>query len=356
MHVPFVQGTTRHPGSLTGIVKTLNEAGVPTKGTNGGKRTAGSRWDVTVVRRILSDPWIAGFERDAVRHPSAKRRIAIEYRIRRDPVTGDPLRLKCGPTVSPADWYEVNEWLESRGRGRGLNRVTYLLTAMDLLYCECGTGMVGHSNDQPSKVSYLCKGPKPLATVGNHAGRRSILCRFVDDYVTRAVFARIAAAESDPETLELIAEATRRHGKRTESPERTAERREIVSARADSTRALGELYADREAGVYDNPVGVNQFRSAVKRHSESIAAADARLVELDDSDSPLLPIFEWMGEPGSDPIGEGSWWASASHHERRDFLKLFVDRITIRRAPLKAPIADRVAIVWASPPDEDDQD
>jgi hypothetical protein len=60
-----------------------------------------------------------------------------------------------------------------------------------------------------------------------------------------------------------------------------------------------------------------------------------------------------MAEPGTDPIGAGSWWAEADFPTRRKFIALFVDRIEIRKAYRKrnVPARERVIITWAQPPE-----
>jgi DNA invertase Pin-like site-specific DNA recombinase len=351
-----------HPGSLNGLCHQMNRDGVPTKGANVGMRTANSTWDPAVVKRILRDPWIAGFQRDPIFRDAPagrKKKSVIGYTIRRDPVTKKPLTLECGPIVPPDEWFELQEWLDGRGRGKGTRRGGYLLTAMEVLYCESGHVMVGHKagstpgRNNFQKVSYECKKRKGVQT--GHPGACTIHVPTLDDYVVRRVFALVAAAEYDESTQEILAAATKRFSQRQEAPAIASERRSLVSERADAVRALEELYEDREAGAYDNPVGRRRFVADVQAYSASIEAADARLVELDYADSPELPIFEWLGEPGSDPIGPGSWWHSATHDERRDFLRLFVDRIEIQKAyQCRVDVTERVTIVWAKPPIDED--
>ena len=50
--------------------------------------------------------------------------------------------------------------------------------------------------------------------------------------------------------------------------------------------------------------------------------------------SQTLPIHLWlpMGAGDVDPVGVGSWWEAATTQERRDFVELFVRRVTVTKA------------------------
>jgi hypothetical protein len=359
------RGTSR-PGSLTGITATLERNKVPTRGNRtAGNRTENSAWDSVTVKRILRDPWIAGFQRDPVfkRDKDGNQTKNVEgYKIRRDSETMEPLLLECGPIIPPSEWYELQAWLDQRGRGKGNYRGEYLLSGMDILYCECGSVMVGHrtggAGPREKSASYECKRRKPQP--GQHAGSCTINCEIADDYVARRVLALLRNAEGDPETLAIIAEATRRFGMRQEAPETAGERMALVQERADAVTALTELYEDREAGGYSGPIGRRTFLDLEQRLNGRIEAAEARLVGLDMASNPGLPVTQWAPEEDVPlhPTGEGSWWHSAPLADRRDMLKLFIDRITVTKAPpggrWVAGVADRVEITWAEPPSDDE--
>lgn len=345
-----------HPGSLTGITAQMTADGIPTKGATGGRKTKDSTWDPATLKRILRDPWIAGFQRDVVYRLDSDgepTNTLDGYRIRRHPETMEPLLLDCGAILPPVEWYELQEWLDGRGRGKGLTRGEYLLTAMEMLFCECGAVMVGHASG--TKSSYHCKRRKPAPD--QHTGTVTIHVGNLDNYVAGRVFGLLATAaaadpaEDDQEVMAIISEATRRFGQRREAPLVINERRTLVAERAEASKALSELYDDREAGVYNNPVGRQRFRDSVARYTTQIQAAEDRLTQLDALDTPSLPITEWLAEPGTDPLGPGSWWHGASMSERREFLKLWIDRITISKADgLRIDVAERTEITWATAP------
>ncbi|MFE1126811.1 recombinase family protein [Streptomyces albidoflavus] len=343
-----------HPGSILGATAWLNAHPLATP-----KR--GKSWNQHSVYRILIDPRIAGFAAEYVYDRAAdeeRRQTKREYRIVRD----DNGREVVGnePLVAPADWYALQDWLRSRkGAGRA-SPGTSLLAGSKLLVCECEKffvrfGPVGHP------VNYRCPRTRTDNVGRTHEGGNSIAAKHVDDWVARRVIARVTTPDlDDPATVALLKEAARRYGERNEGPETAAERAELVRARASDSAALEALYDREEAGDYDDPVGRRRFRERKDRLTTNMAGADRRLRELDDQVSPLLPIEEWGGEPGEDPIGEGSWWAAATLDERRDFLRLFVDRIVVSKAPQRGgnflgvtyDAGERLELHWATAPKE----
>nr|UZP69254.1 TG1 integrase [Vector pEN-TG1]BAF03600.1 integrase [Tigunavirus TG1] len=369
-----------HPGSLNGLCERLYRDKVPTRGTLVGKKRAGSDWDPGVLKRVLSDPRIAGYQADIAYKVRAdgSRGGFSHYKIRRDPVTMEPLTLPgFEPYIPPAEWWELQEWLQGRGRGKGQYRGQSLLSAMDVLYCY-GSGQLdpetGYSNgstmagnvregDQAHKSSYACKCPRRV-----HDGSScSITMHNLDPYIVGAIFARITAFDpADPDDLEgdtaaLMYEAARRWGATHERPELKGQRSELMAQRADAVKALEELYEDKRNGGYRSAMGRRAFLEEEAALTLRMEGAEERLRQLDAADSPVLPIGEWLGDRGSDPTGPGSWWALAPLEDRRAFVRLFVDRIEVIKLPKGVqrpgrvpPIADRVRIHWAKPKVEEE--
>jgi DNA invertase Pin-like site-specific DNA recombinase len=359
------RGEGNRAGSLNGICVGFREAKVPTRGQIVGKKTADSEWDPAALKRMLRDPLIAGYDRDPIKNDAGK---VTGYKIKRDPVTMRPVELECGPIIPPAQWWKIQPGLDATGRGKGQSRSTEqaLLSAMDRLWCECDNVMVGHRKlANPSKSSYHCKRGNKIKP-GQHEGTVTINMIGLDDYVTRRVFALIMTAEDDPETADILAEAARRWGVLHEAPERAGERSELLAERADAVRALEELYADRKAGGYSGKIGRRAFLTAEAEASMRMDAAEERLAELDESATPTLPIAEWTARDDDwdgDPIGKGTWWHKASIDDRRELIRLFIDRITVRKSNVigsapgkKAIIGPRVEITWAEPPAKEDED
>ncbi|MEG8276412.1 recombinase family protein [Streptomyces sp. AHA2] len=368
-HLPFKPGSNAdmHPGSITGLCKRMEAMSVPTRGETIGKRTAGSAWDPATVKRILMDPRIAGYAAEVVykRKADGTRTSKIEgYRIQRDPITLRPVALDCGPIIPPAEWHELQAWLEGRGRGKGLSRGQAILSAMDKLFCECGAVMTSKKGENPVKDSYRCRRRKalPKGAPGWHPGECNVSQAALDKFVAERIFNRIRHAEGDEEIMAMLWEAARRFGKLTESPEKAGERASLVAERADALQALEELYEDRAEGAYDGPVGRKHFRKQQAQLQLRLQGAEERLAELAAADAPRLPIEEWFPEdPSADPTGPESWWGKADVDDKRAFVALFVDKITVSKAwagkGKSTPIEERATIEFARPQtDDDDQD
>jgi DNA invertase Pin-like site-specific DNA recombinase len=348
-----------HPGSISGICAAFETEGVPTRGNAVGKLTAGSTWDAAVVKRILRDPRVAGFQADPVYKTDAagkKTYTITEYRIRRDPVTMAPLTLDCGPILPPDEWHDLQGWLDGRGRGKGLSRGQALLSAMGRLYCECGANGSGHKAGSIG-ATYRCTRRRKLP--GQHEGGNTVNMAALDQYVAGRIMARIGTADHEDEaTLAMLWEATRRFGKLTEAPETTGERASLLSERHDALGALNELYEDRAAGGYGGAIGRKHFLKAEAAATARLQGAEARLAELDQAQNPIMPIGEWLGEPGTDPTGPDSWWGRSAMPERRAFVALFIDRIEILRNPsagAQTPVEQRVRLTWATPEETEDE-
>lgn len=361
MHEPYNPGAgRRHPGSLTGICADFNERGIPTRGQRSGIRTANSKWHPKTLVGILRDPRIAGYAATPIYHVTADGRQTsrvIGHRIERD-AHGMP--ISTHPAIIPPDeWWALQEWLNSRGRGKGLVRGTTLLSGMGKLYCECGYTMKSHGNTARTvKSTYRCTRPRGVHEPGQHEGTCAISQRTVDEYVARRLFALIAAAENDPDTMAILMEAQRRYALTVESPEIASERRAILAQRADTIAALDDLYAARADGGYRGPRGRAAFVHEERTLNDRLERLDARLAELDAIASPDLPIASWMerDDPSGDPIGPGSWWDRASMADRRTLVNLFVARIVVAKSriphgryPAGQSAADRVHIEWVRP-------
>ncbi|MGW3688722.1 recombinase family protein [Streptomyces sp. NPDC005125] len=335
-HVPSVAVTGRAaPGSVGNIVAQLNREAVPTQGATRGKRTKNGQWHNSTLIAMLRHPHLAGFATEPIYEPQKSnpaKLSVVGYKILRDD-TGNPIQA-WEPILDPADWFELQAWLDKRPARKWESRVSTLLSSMETLYCECGRPMAGGASKRPRGGTYSCarqRGVQPKP--GEHEGGVSISQATLDDYVAGRIFALIATAEDDPETLELIAAATKRFGVTQEAPERAQERATLVAERADAVRALETLY-DMQASYMGNEIGRKRFASEVVAQETRMTGAEQRIAELATLDMPLLPIAEWLNheEPNGDPMGPGSWWHSADLADRRAFIACFVERITVRKA------------------------
>lgn len=341
---PYDGKKNAHPGSINSLTTGLNVRRIKTQ--------HGGLWRTPTVKRVLSDPRIAGMAGTTVYRTNpdgTKSRTIAGYKILRGE-DGEPIMIGEG-LITPARWFELQEWLAGRGRGQAPHSQC-LMTAMDLFHCECARPMTG------STPVYKCSRPMGVSIDGQHQGGNIIQQAEVDDAVARRIMAVIRHVdESDPETASILAEATRRYAERQENPEHRGQRKTLVGERAGVLKAIEQLYADLRMGIYDGDIGRAQFLSEKEDLEARRQALDARLGEVGGPGVVELPIASWTetDEPGGDPLGEGSWWAGASMDERRKLVQLFVDDVVITKATYRGGtgrtvrVDERVHITMASP-------
>lgn len=350
------------PGSLGSIVTQLNADDVPTQGSARGKKTKGGAWHIKTLAGMLRHPQLAGFATEPIYEPQktdpAKLRV-VGHRILRAE-DGTPLQ-PWAPIIEPGDWFEMQEWLDSRPKRKFENRTTALLTSMEVLYCEdgCGRPLSANNAARPVGGSYFCSRPSGTRRKpGEHEGGSYITRVGVDDLVARRIFALITAAEDDPETGDVLAGAAQRYGEANETPETAQERKAVLTERADAARALDSLF-DNQARYVITEIGAKRWERDVDAQTVRVQALDVRLAELGETGTLALPIASWLEQDSDatgDPIGPGTWWAKASLNDRRDLVKLFVERVEIRKArddeksrgnKAEPVVEPRVTITWA---------
>jgi DNA invertase Pin-like site-specific DNA recombinase len=332
--------------TLGGIAEYLMRRRVP------GRQREARQWDATSLRRILEDPRLAGYDADPIIEPG--NRHASGYAYNRDTETGAPLMLSCAPhtPLSPEEWHAVQQWLSGRSRGRTALPGESLLSGQEILHCECGFRMVRFA----ARHAYRCPRPKGHDVGRTHSGGNTISMVALDDYLARRIFALIATAEGDADTLTILAEATLRYGRRQESPVAAGERAAAELDQQHLTAALTELYGREEEPEYKNPIGRRVWSERVVSYAERLSAVEARLRDMTSPTRVVLPIFEWLPEdPDADPIGPGSWWHAASLDDRRDFVTLFVTRVTVSKLeqrpgrPKILDVSGRVRVEFVRP-------
>ncbi|MBT3153068.1 recombinase family protein [Streptomyces sp. CHD11] len=341
------------PGSIGAVCRSLNAEAVPTLGAARGKKSANSAWHPKTLITILRHPHLAGFDSDTVYNTTGR---ATSQRIRRDP-DGRPLET-WEPILPPAEWFALQEWLDARPVRTNAPRSTALLSSQGIMSCACGYTMSVSNSERPS---YFCNRPqgKPLRDMrGDHLGRSYISRSALDDYVVRSIFGVIAAAEYDDDSRAVLTRVAAHYAEIHETAETAQERRAVMQERADATRALTQLYDDADLYRGDE-IGRQRWANDVRTQQARVTAADTRLETLGREGTLTLPIHEWCASDGpewnGDPLGPGTWWASASLEDRRSFVALFVKRITVRKAlpseksrgnKAAAVIEPRVTIDW----------
>lgn len=364
----------RNPGTLSALCDDMNTKRIPTGGQRRGKERKNSTWQVKTLKWILLNPAIAGMRAEPiykVRENGTKTGTLIGYRIIRDE-DGRP-EMICDPIIPPAEWFVIRDWLLGRGQGEGVARGTSLLSGLRsaprkaILTCECARPQSAQ-NSGPKPIYRCTRGTTVASKRGEHSGLNRVMQSHLDDYVARRIFAVIqSVTDGNPDSgaLEIVAEATRVFSRSVERPETAAERTEVVTERADANNALSDLYDDLDAGLYEGKMGRDRFREKKSRIEARIKAADTRLEELADPETVELPLSVWLdGAENGDPLGEGSWWATAELADRRKFVELFVQRITVKatdnphagRVRGGYDVTPRIEIQFARPVAEDETD
>ncbi|MFJ4794030.1 recombinase family protein [Kitasatospora purpeofusca] len=364
--------------SLSSLIADLNREGVPTKTARLGGKWRGApngkhpqrekppQWEVTTLKRILTDPRLMGHLVEPIKESyetkSGQTRQKITgYRSLRDPETNLPI-IAHKAIISAADFYTVQAWVKSRGRGRGAPGEKSVLSDLEILFCECKATMGSNGS---SNSSYRCSRPKGNTDPNEHEGGNSIVQSHANDFVALCIFNKMAEAQDgDPEALDMMVAATRRYMLTMAKPEVGSEIGALTAEKADKQSALNELYDDKEAGDYDGPIGKARFRDRKKKLEGELEAITARLAELAELDDPELPVMTWLEreDPDSSPTGEGTWWAKAAVHERRAFVKLFVKRVEVTKAESRGnrwveyDASTRVTVIFRSLKDEAEEE
>ncbi|NUO41610.1 MAG: recombinase family protein [Streptomyces sp.] len=324
-------------GSCWKLARRLEAEGHLTRGRRTALQHADAPWDAATTKRILIDPRIAGFACESVygkrRDGTPSRRIA-EYRIIRDD-SGNPIPA-YEPIVSPERWYLVQRWFTDRHPGGEgwQGRPSGILSAMKLLYCECGASMTHGGTG--SKKHYRCR--RRTAKPDQHAGDVTIGSKGLEEYLARRILAILTAPQGDEGTATVLANASARYARaqeQHESPEVAEERDRLLAERANLRHVRQQQLAD-------------------ERHERALAedmkALDARIAELGNSECIELPCSLWLAQDEGDPLGPGSWWEQATREDKRAFFRLFLDRVEVRKAYRHAGqgvrTESRVSVTW----------
>ncbi|MFJ9099217.1 recombinase family protein [Streptomyces sp. NPDC102405] len=325
-------------GSCWKLARRLEAEGVLTRGKKTAQQRADAPWDAATVRRILLDPRIAGFACQSVygtRRDGTPSRKVAEYRIIRDD-SGNPVSA-YEPIVSPERWYRVQDWVGDRhsGAGERQGQPSGILSAMELLYCECGAYMTHGGTG--SKKHYRCR--RRTAKPDQHLGDVTIGAKGIEEYLADRVLTVLGTSQGDEATKTVLEIASARYAyeqERQESPQVAEERDWLLAERGNLRQARQKRHVE------------NRHDCAL---AERMRTLDARIAGLRNSEEAKLPRSVWLPPEGTDPLGPGSWWNQATRDDKRAFFRLFLDRVEVRKAYRWAgqgvPIASRVRLTWA---------
>lgn len=313
----------------------------------GGSDEADNEWSSTVVRRILRDPRLAGFAIGPV-DPKTKRR-----EILRDE-SGQPVRPHQG-FIEPKRWYDLQAILNGRKRERNMDRAGTLtfLGSWGALRCGlCDSGMTVSNTDE----SYVCNLRRSVGDVSKHVVR--IKQRDADAVVAVRLWGKVASlTPENDDDVAILAAAAERFAVQGADPEAAAELAEQEAQLAHVQQSMTELYQDRKDGLYEGATGRAAFKDTILKYQQHEKRCMERVDELKASATVAtkLPIDEWSTDTeNADPLAPGGLWERWDVPDKRAFLSLFVDGVTVVPAATKNGTAfdradGRIDVAWARP-------
>jgi DNA invertase Pin-like site-specific DNA recombinase len=319
---------------------------------SGDSDTADYEWSSTVVRRILRDPRLAGFAIGPV-DPKTKRR-----EILRDE-QGQPVRPHEG-FIEPKRWYDLQALLDGRKRERRMDRAGSMtfLGSWGVLRCgKCRSGMTVSNTDE----TYVCNLRRSVGDEPKHVLR--ISQAEADKIVAARLWAKVASLDpEDDEDVALLAAASERFAVQGADPEAAAELAEQEAQLQHVQESMRELYQDRKDGLYEGATGRAAFKDTILKYQQHEARCLARIEELRAAATTAtrLPLDEWAADSDtSDPMEPGGLWERWDVADRRAFLALFVDEVTVspnttRRGSAWERANGRIEIEWARPRTDDE--
>lgn len=299
------------------------------------------RWRAQTVRWILSHPAIGGFASERVKRGKVYVNVIAQNEA------GTPLTPHRG-VIPGARWLELQEKRSKRARNDrqpGGEVTPTLLSGWRFTTCGICTGSMGQTKSNGGQGYYMCSNPK------GHGGL-SIKRKDADDHVAGRVWARLADADVDDGTdREWVAEAALRFATHRDLPGVQEAMRETAAHREHVRNSITELQADRKAGLYRGRDELAMWRATMTQYRAFEDQCTARLEELNEQITAAIQVPTGWFEPGEDPLGPGSPWASWDVFKRREFLDLFLSGISV--GPGRDPetrkyiaIEDRVTLHW----------
>lgn len=324
--------------------------------TRGLRPRSGADWRTSTLTRILRAPQVGGYMpasrpgRNAEAPRDSRGRVLLEL-----DAEGAPLQ-PWEPIVDPADWHRLQDVLDARPVVRGTAKVASLLGGGGMSRCSlCGGGL---------SASRLANGGGSYRCMRNRSGGSckgvSVSMEHSEDYVARAVFARLATLDpANDNDAALLSIATERFAARNTDPALAGERY-TLSASLDAARsALERLDDDRADGLFPGETGRARYRRQVAALTARIESASAALAAVPGDGPAVIPWLDSASWGDTGPIGPDSPWQSWDVAERREFLRLAIDCVEVlpasgRQAGGNAPFrpAERLRIVWAGTADD----
>ncbi|MCZ0980979.1 hypothetical protein O1L60_23840 [Streptomyces diastatochromogenes] len=204
---------------------------------------------------------------------------------------------------------------------------------------------MGQTKNNGGQDYYMCANPKGHGGLG-------IKRKDVDDHVARRVWARLTGADPDDgKDREWLAQAALRFALRRDLSGVQEERREMEVRLEHVRDSIAELQADRKAGLYRGSDELTMWRATMAQYRSFEIQCSAKLDDLNEQTAAAVQVPSEWREPGEDPLGSGSPWAAWDVFQRREFLGLFLEGVSV--GPGRDPetrkyiaVEDRVTLHW----------
>lgn len=331
--------------SAVSMARELNQRGL--------RPRSGADWTTSTITRILRAPQIAGYMpakregRNGTPPTDSRGRLLLHLDSE-----GKPLQ-PWEPIVDPIDWHRLQDVLEARPVTRGSTKEASLLGGTSLLICSlCGGGMGADRRSGTTGGNHRCMKHRRSGTCTG----TTVAMVHAEDHIARAVFTRLSALDpSDPDDAHLLLTATERFAARTEDGEVAGERAALRQTIDITRSALERLDDDRTAGLFSGDTGTARYRRQVQTLTGRLESAQKALDALPSSSEGFMPWLDTLTLGDTGPLGPDSPWAAWDAAERREFLKLALDRVEVLPADPKRAKGinsfmgeQRLRLVWAS--------
>ncbi|GIE86773.1 recombinase family protein [Actinoplanes regularis] len=349
-YLRFAARAVRWNHAVHAVARYFERRGVPTRGATVGRSRIDSGWSDRSLGLRLRDPRIAGLP--AVVITDAKGNTT-GYALASGVPGERSLPAPDRAIITTDEFWALQTALNRRaGAPRRPSDTPSLLSGLGILFCECKRPKKARRfNASPTRNSYQCSAP---------AGRHSctISMATLDAYVRFRIGRLIDSFDPDnPDDAEvgaILAEATRRYAVAHADPATAAQRATVAAELVDATTTLNRLGETLATAKGAAALVVERQVTTTGARVDELTAS---LAALNEAMTPTIPLTGWTSSEHGD---EGSWWDSAPIEERREFVGLFIDRLTVRRAAAKGgrptrsdpwgAVAPRVEIDWAKAP------
>jgi len=301
--------------------------------THGVESPRGGEWNSSTILQLLRSPAFAGLMPQTESTLSADGTRKYGHRVRPyiDPLTLTPVQIGDG-IIGVEERELILRTIEGRtlsfaGKRDSQNRNLTLLTG--LARCgRCGSRM------SKAGTSYQCSRHR----MGRDCVGVSAHVPSLERYVEEAVLSRAAALQPGEPLMEIVLERIARRNNPGLYEKHTVMREEIATLEGRTVDLEEARYLRGEFGGEE---GAHRYSQVMRRLRERLG----RLRETAESLSLQIERYEAHEEK---PVRTGA--DASSMEERRDRLRLFVDRVDVRPGRVGARFDgdSRVVIEWAA--------